>query len=99
MRLAGLHSTPTGKVRSRFSKLSSTDLLCSENITAMTEMREVRLPAELCAAAERKFSQKFRTLEELLIFILQDLSHDDVLQLDHAEQRIIEDRLRELGYI
>jgi hypothetical protein len=65
----------------------------------MTEMREVRLPAELCAAVEKKFSQKFSTLEELLTFILRDLSRDEALQLDHAEQRIIEDRLRELGYI
>jgi hypothetical protein len=65
----------------------------------MTEMREVRLPAELCAAAEKKFSQKFSTLEELLSFILRDLSRDEALQLDQAEQRIIEDRLRELGYI
>jgi hypothetical protein len=65
----------------------------------MTEMREVHLPAELCAAAEKKFSQKFSTLEDLLTFILRDLSRDEALQLDHAEQRIIEDRLRELGYI
>jgi hypothetical protein len=65
----------------------------------MTEMREVRLQAELCAAAEKKFSQKFSTLEELLTFILRDLSRDEALQLDHAEQRIIEERLRELGYI
>jgi hypothetical protein len=62
-------------------------------------MREVRLPAELCAAAEEKFSQKFGTLEELVTFILRDLSRDEALQLDHAEQRIIEERLRELGYI
>jgi hypothetical protein len=65
----------------------------------MTEMREVRLPAELCAAAEKKFSHKFGSLEELLTFILRDLSRDDALQLDRAEQRIIEERLRELGYI
>jgi hypothetical protein len=65
----------------------------------MTEMREVRLPAELCASAEKKFSGKFSTVEELLTFILRDLLRDDALQLDRAEQRIIEERLRELGYI
>jgi hypothetical protein len=65
----------------------------------MTEVREIRLPEELCEAAEKKFSQKFGTLEELLTFILRDLSRDEALQLDHAEQRIIEERLRELGYI
>lgn len=65
----------------------------------MTEMRDVRLPAELCAAAEKKFAQKFSSLEDLLTFILQDLVRDEALQLDRAEQRIIEERLRELGYI
>jgi hypothetical protein len=65
----------------------------------MSEMREVRLPAELCAAAERKFAKKFDSLEELLTFVLQDLSRDEALQLDYAEQSIIEERLRELGYI
>jgi hypothetical protein len=65
----------------------------------MSAIREVRLPEELCAAAEKKFAQSFGTLEELLTFVLRDLSRDDALQLDQAEQRIIEERLRELGYI
>ena len=65
----------------------------------MSEMREVRLPADLCAAAEKKFVQRFGSLEELLTFVLRDLLRDEALQLDHAEQRIIEERLRELGYI
>jgi hypothetical protein len=62
-------------------------------------MREVRLPADLCGAAEKKFAQKFGNLEELLAFILRDLLRDEGARLDQAEQRIIEDRLRELGYI
>jgi hypothetical protein len=65
----------------------------------MTQMREVSLSAELCEAAEKKFAHKFGSLEELLAFILRDLLHDEATQLDHAEQRMIEDRLRELGYI
>lgn len=65
----------------------------------MTEMRDVRLPAELCAAAEKKFASKFGSVEELLTFVLQDLSRDEASQLDQREQRIIEERLRELGYI
>jgi hypothetical protein len=65
----------------------------------MTEMREVRLPADLCAAAEKKFGQRFANLEELLTFILRDLSRDDASQLDEAEQRLVEERLRELGYL
>jgi hypothetical protein len=65
----------------------------------MTEMREVRLPADLCSAAEKKFSQVFANLEELLVFILRDLSLDQASQLDQAEQRLVEERLRELGYL
>ena len=65
----------------------------------MTEMRDVRLPADLCAAAEQKFSQTFANLEELLIFVLRDLSRDEASQFDQAEQRLVEERLRELGYL
>jgi hypothetical protein len=65
----------------------------------MTQIREVRLPEELCEAAEKKFAQKFSSIEELLTFVLTDLLRDEASQLDHAEQRIIEERLRELGYI
>ena len=65
----------------------------------MTEMRDVRLPADLCAAAEKKFAQTFANLEELLTFILRDLSNDDDSQFDQAEQRLVEERLRELGYL
>ncbi|HXX02561.1 MAG TPA: hypothetical protein VEJ00_15200 [Candidatus Acidoferrales bacterium] len=65
----------------------------------MTEMREIRLPADLCAAAEKKFNHTFGSLEELLTFILRDLSSDEASQADQAEQRIIEQRLRELGYL
>jgi hypothetical protein len=65
----------------------------------MTEMREVRLPADLCAAAEKKFGHRFARLEELLVFILSDLSRDDASQFDQAEQKLVEERLRELGYI
>ena len=63
------------------------------------EMREVRLPADLCAAAEKQFGQTFNTLEELLIFVLRDLAGDSVSALDQAEQRLVEQRLRELGYL
>jgi hypothetical protein len=65
----------------------------------MTEMRELRLPADLCESAEKKFAQRFGTVEELLIFILRDLLCDDAARFDQAEQKLIEDRLRDLGYI
>jgi hypothetical protein len=65
----------------------------------MTETRELRLPVELCANVEKKYAAKFGSLEELLIFVLHELSHDDSSRADEAEQKIIEDRLRDLGYI
>jgi hypothetical protein len=65
----------------------------------MTEMRTVQLPADLCAAAEKKFDRRFGSLEELLAFVLRDLTRDEASQLDEAEQRLVEQRLRELGYL
>ena len=65
----------------------------------MTQFRDVQLPEELCITVEKKFAGRFSTLEELLIFVLKDLSTDDASQADRAEQQVIEERLRELGYI
>lgn len=62
-------------------------------------LREVRLPNDLCAAAERRFSPQFGNLEALLIFLLREVLRDDVAALDQNEQRIVEERLRDLGYI
>ena len=42
------------------------------------EMREVRLPADLCAAAEKRFDKTFANVEELLTAVLRDLATDDV---------------------
>jgi len=65
----------------------------------MNDMREVRLPSDLCARAEQKYAAKFKSIEDLLVFVLQDLLREEAAQLDAAEQRVIEERLRELGYI
>jgi hypothetical protein len=64
----------------------------------MTELRNVQLPADLCAAVEKKFARKFGSLEELLEFVLRDLTRDEAAQADQREQRLVEERLRELGY-
>ncbi|MGA2346789.1 MAG: hypothetical protein ABSF93_12340 [Candidatus Sulfotelmatobacter sp.] len=65
----------------------------------MTEIRDVQLPADLCAAAEKKFGHVFASLEELLIFILRDLARSEADRSDEDEQRLVEQRLRELGYL
>jgi len=63
------------------------------------ETRTIRLPVELCTAAETKFHGVFGNIEELLVFILKELTNDDALQADQAEQQIIEERLKDLGYL
>jgi hypothetical protein len=64
-----------------------------------SEMRDVRLPAELCNDAEKRFAGRFGSVEELLAFVLQELLQDQATQMDQAEQRVIEQRLKDLGYI
>jgi hypothetical protein len=65
----------------------------------MNESREVRLPADLCAAAEAKFGGTFRSVDELVVFLLQELIRRDTADLDRADQAVVEERLRDLGYI
>ena len=65
----------------------------------MTEMWEVRLPADVCTAAEKKFAGTFSSVDELLLFMLRDLLQDEAARLDQAEQGLVEQRLRDLGYL
>lgn len=65
----------------------------------MSESRAIRLPADLCAAAEEKFGGTFRTVDDLLIFLLQEVLRRDTIDLDRADQTVVEERLRDLGYI
>ncbi len=63
-------------------------------------LRDVRLPAHLCEAAERLIAgTKFKTVEEFLAFVLQELTAADGQQLDERERKSIEQRLRDLGYL
>ena len=64
----------------------------------MSISRHLELPEDLCAAAEQKFAARFHSVEELLEFVLRDLLQDSAAA-DENEQRIVEERLRELGYI
>ena len=61
--------------------------------------RAVHLPVELCEAAERRYGAHFGKLDDFLAFVLQELVRDDAAQMDQAEQRIIEERLKDLGYL
>jgi hypothetical protein len=63
------------------------------------EMRNLQLPEDLCAAAENRFGHEFGGLEGLLVFVLNDLLRDEANSADQSEQKLVEERLRELGYL
>ena len=65
----------------------------------MSESREIRLPPELCDVAQLKFGGSFGNVEQLVIFLLQELVRADTIDLDKADQALVEERLRDLGYI
>lgn len=65
----------------------------------MKELRTLHLPSDLCAQAEARYGTRFGHVENLLTIVLQELLRNEVATLDHAEEQIIEERLRELGYI
>jgi len=65
----------------------------------MSSSRTVAIPEELCRAAEQRFAHRFGDLEELLIVILKELLRDNAAVNDDQEMRVIEERLKGLGYI
>ena len=65
----------------------------------MTARRQISLPEELCAFAEREFGARFGGLESFLEFVLRELVRNDAEMLDKAEQAVLEKRLRDLGYL
>ncbi len=65
----------------------------------MNPYRTVNLPEELCVTAERFMTGRFESLETLISFLLQEVVKDDVSKFDRAEEQMIEQRLKDLGYI
>ena len=65
----------------------------------MSGPRQIQLPADLCVAVEAKYGSSFPTVEELVIFLLQELLRGDTTALDRAEQQAVEQRLKDLGYL
>ncbi len=57
------------------------------------------LPTDLCEAVQKKFGKRFDSLEQFLTYILQELARDDAAQIDEAERTMIEQRLKDLGYL
>ncbi len=65
----------------------------------MSAKRQVYLPEDLCASAEKRFGGHFASLESLLEFILRELVSDAAQAMDESEKAMIEKRLRDLGYL
>jgi len=65
----------------------------------MPSLRTVELPAVLCNSVEQRFSGRFGSLESFLTFVLQELVRDDSGRMDEAERRLVEERLKGLGYM
>lgn len=65
----------------------------------LTQKRSVQLSAELCDAAERRYGQRFGSVAELLEAVLRELLNEEAAAMDEAEERLVEQRLRELGYL
>ena len=65
----------------------------------MSESRQIKIPEDLCAAAEKKFAARFGSVDELVAFLLQELLRVDTVELDRAEQAAVEQRLKDLGYL
>jgi hypothetical protein len=62
-------------------------------------MRDLQLSVDLCRRAEEMYGPRFGTLEQFLTHVLEQLVRDDAAKMDQDEQRIIEERLKDLGYI
>jgi hypothetical protein len=64
-----------------------------------TEYRTVRLPEDLCKEAEKWMTGRFPDLETLLSFLLREIVKDETGKFDQAEEDMVQQRLKDLGYI
>ncbi len=65
----------------------------------MNQFRTINLPEDLCVAAEKFMAGRFENLEAFVRFLLQEVVKDDASKFDQAEEQMIEQRLKDLGYI
>ena len=63
------------------------------------QLRTVQLSEELCLNVETWLKGRFDSLEELLSFLLEEIVKDESATLDQQEEEIVQQRLRDLGYI
>ena len=65
----------------------------------MTQYRTLQLPADVCAQADQWLNGRFDNIEALIDFLLREIMKDDGSTLDQREEEIVQQRLRDLGYI
>jgi len=65
----------------------------------MTQYRTVQLPEDLCAKAEKWLAGRFDNLESLTSFLLQEIVKDEGGKIDQLEEEVVQQRLRDLGYL
>lgn len=63
------------------------------------EIRIVKLPEGLCARLQEEFGASFASLEDILVFVMHQLTLPQAVNKDKNEQEILEQRLRDLGYL
>jgi hypothetical protein len=66
---------------------------------ALTQKRSVQLSDDLCVAAERRYRNVFGNVEQLLETVLTELVREESAKMDQDEQELVQQRLRELGYL
>jgi hypothetical protein len=57
------------------------------------------LSDSLCAAAEQRLGSHFGGLEQFISFLLEEALRDDAARMNEAELHVVEERLRDLGYM
>lgn len=59
----------------------------------------MQLSADLCTAAEERYRDIFSSVDQLLESVLHELVRDEAVRFDEAEEILVQQRLRELGYL
>ena len=65
----------------------------------MTQYRTLQMPEDICAKAETWMSGRFATIEAFVEFLLREVMREDDSKLNEEEERMVQERLRDLGYI
>ena len=72
---------------------------CNGDNLLADQYRTVRVPEELCKEAEVWLTGRFESLEALITFVLRETIKDEGVKLDQQEEEMVQQRLRDLGYI